>query len=215
MEGELMTKTNRLGPIAAFTVFAAISLPQSCDAQSIFQPPPLVINGVGSLSVQEYQASQLIGSSFSSNEPATLILTYEGFSPDVYANGLATLQIDVGSVGLPPPYPLYASGDATYQQFEDADLSLNAFGRDGFSASIFKTSDGSIVADVTDTDFPITGPQYVFQATFQSVPEPSSLLLAATGFLMILIFAAVRHFFLARRKARPGIERRSSLLHIP
>ena len=76
-----MTRNHRLGLIAAFTIFAAISLPQACYAQSISQPPPILVSGVGSLLVDEYQLGEPGSSSFSSNDPAYIDLMYQPLSP--------------------------------------------------------------------------------------------------------------------------------------
>ena len=104
------------------------------------------------------------------------------------------------SIGLyPVPFALTATGSATYQQFEDGDVSLFAGGPDGFMAKSFMTSDGNIVADMTFRNGQAdgVGTTYIIHETFQgsTVPEPSSLVLAASAMLMILTFAWMRGFF--------------------
>ena len=117
-----MTRNHRLGLIAAFTILAAISLPQSCNAGSLFQPPPILVEGVGSLFVGESTLGGTGSSSFSSNDPAYLYLTYFPLS----SGWTLSLFIFPPPLAPPPylPFPyLIADGTSTYQQFEDLDLS--------------------------------------------------------------------------------------------
>lgn len=188
-----MTRNYRLGLIAAFIVFAEMSLTRSSNGQ-VFQPPPLMVPGVASETVYNYQNAPIF-TTF--NDPATFTLSYQAYPPDIYTLGSLTMTIDGSNLVGPSAPFLFFSGGGTYQEFQSADASVFAGGFDGYTANSFRTSDGSIVADFTFLTYNFSNPILTESAfiSFQSVPEPSSLILAATGFLMILIIAAMRHFF--------------------
>jgi hypothetical protein len=130
------------------------------------------------------------------NDPGSLALTYLG----PYYTATMDLQFRYDDIS---PF-LYATGYAKYQQFEDVDLSLDAGGPDGFGANAFRSSDGSIVADMTLSTLGFTGNGYEVFVSFQSssVPEPSSLALATPGLLVLLALAGITHRFDASKPAR-------------
>jgi hypothetical protein len=191
-----MMKTKRLGLIAAFSVFAAISLPQSCCAQSNLYET-LTVDGVGSLYIDSVQNGVPVDYVYL-NYPAIFTLSYTGVYPDIYTVGFVTMSLQFLSIPNPPIFiDLHAIGSSTYQQFDAADFTLVDAGMDGFIASSFMTSDHRIIAEMTNR----TGSldplnNAVLMGAFQGqVPEPSSFVLATSGLLALLVFAEIRGFF--------------------
>jgi hypothetical protein len=193
-----MTRIQRFSLIAAFTVFAAIALPQSCYAQ----PPVMLsysVQGTASLSGAEYNIQeQPIQTWNYTNAPATLTLSF--FGP-----GELTMALDVPTPATFPfsLSPLLASPAEdliSLQQFEDATFDVSGTGPgQPFGISSFMTN-GTIFLNYSyDNEPPSEGSVgLAFGVSFQGsvVPEPSSLVLAASGLLVILIFAGMRGLFI-------------------
>jgi PEP-CTERM motif len=199
-----MTKIQRLSLIAAFTVFAAIALPQSCYAQ-----PTVMLSytayGTASLSGAEYNPQeQPIQTWQYTNAPATLTLSFLG-PGELTGFGELTMALDAPTPAtFPFPLdPLLASPAEELirlQQFEDATFDVSGTGPgQPFTISSFMTN-GTIFLTFDYHDEPPSPgePPIAFDITFQGsvVPEPSSLVLAGSGLLVILIFAWVRGIFI-------------------
>jgi PEP-CTERM motif len=201
-----MARSKRLGLIAAFTLFAAILLPQSSYAQY----PPFIVTGVWSgtesFTTMDYFDTTVIGQSSGSNVPAELTLQFyfpargaeipfflgmslTGFQPSNPFSGYHDFfefnsQVANGFTYSTVYHGVTFSGNflVTYQ----ADFS------DGF----IDTSGGSAVADATILTSSTSGYDSLSFVSFQSsVPEPSSLALATSGLLALLVFAGIRGFF--------------------
>jgi hypothetical protein len=194
-----MTKIQRLSLIAAFTVFAAIALPQSCYAQ-----PPVILSysvqGTASLSGAEYNIQeQPIQTWNYTNVPSTLTLSlFEGATSSGEGNLTMELNLPIAAPFLPvladPP------GVISLASFEDATFDLQGEGPgQPFTISSFMT-DGTIFLNYGYNNEPPSEGSVglAFGVSFQSstVPEPSSLVLAASGLLVILIFALMRGLFI-------------------
>ena len=193
-----MTRIQRLSLIAVFTVFAAIALPQSCYAQ----PPVMLsysVQGTASLYGAEYNIQERPIQTWQyTNAPATLTLSFLG-------PGELTIALDVPTPAAFPfsLSPLLASPAEeliSLQQFEDATFDVSGTGPgQPFSISSSMTNGTIFLNYGYDNEPPNEGTVgFAFGVSFQgpTVPEPSSLVLAASGLLVILIFAWVRGLFI-------------------
>ena len=146
--------------------------------------------GVGSLN-GELINDNIVQSWQYTNVPATLTLTYGA--------GVINMNLDLANNTF--PIPLMVFGTGTFQEFEDVNFSTGFVDPDSgttWSFSATNTNDGiSAGIDFQQSAFPFLT-SIGYQASFQGsiVPEPSSLVLAASGLLVILIFAWVRGLFI-------------------
>jgi hypothetical protein len=200
MEEMLMSKTQRLSLIAALVFFSAFSLPRSSDAGSVSS----AWIGVESFNTAVYRDGQLVSQSSGINVPAEMWITFT--YPDlVYAQlSMADIYRDdfsvSGFVSNQSVTPNSASGfifsyggpSVAGANFEMSFQSIQPDGSvEGGYASAYMGFDVTNIGSTTRT----VGSVW-FQG--QGLPEPSSLVLAATASLIILIFRWTRGFFLSR-----------------
>jgi PEP-CTERM motif len=205
-----MAKSKRLGLIAAMTVFSATSLPQSSYAQG----PPTATGtwtGTESFTITDYYDSTVIGQSSGSNVPAELTLQFYIQSP---SNPMIPYTyVQMGFTG----FSYFADFGLPTTQFDE----FNSQGAQGFTTSsayhygtfngefsvtyqadfadgFIDTTGGTAFATayILDNTPPTSGYYDIITVSFQSqsVPEPSSLALAASGLLALLVFAGIRCF---------------------
>ena len=192
-----MTRSQRLALVGVLTFFSASSLPRSSHAQVATG----TWVGVESVTTENFFNGQLISESFVSNIPSTLVLTF---------------------VPWPDPLTVYMSLGAGPSGFDEQGH-IQSFGPQGASGSVvldgypasfsvgnFDVTYQAILPDGTiDTtggfavaDLDISLLEYLSPASenifisFQNVtvPEPSSLVLAASGTLVMLVFVWMRGF---------------------
>jgi hypothetical protein len=198
-----MTRTQKLRLIVVLTLFSAIALPRSSNAQSVSG----TWTGVESIVVYEMLPDGSFGYVYlGSDIPATMNID---FNPNFYSgngentnNGFGEITINGDSV----------LGEIELSQSGPQSLTGNLIGSNGYypEGGGFSLSFQSILPNGyldTSNDFasasmyltprlpgssPVTS--YI---TFrgQGVPEPSSLVLGAAATLMLLIFAWMRGFF--------------------
>jgi PEP-CTERM motif len=190
-----MTVKHGCGLIAALTFLAALSFPGSATAQSYEQSYQWT--GVATVSEIEFDLA--------TGDP---IYSYNGTEA-------ASLSIDLYGVGTG-----FVTGEVTFASFEISGfVSGGSFGPSGISGSFEdSTRDGFTygnfdsdlstyaVADFyADYETSVFGTDEIVEsATFQTVPEPSTLTLAGIGVLAVGIFMKSRRP-LAPRKLRPGL----------
>ena len=197
-----MTKTQRVRLIAVLIFFSAISLPGSSYAQQIDSGTWI---GYESYSSTFYNYDQMItGETSGSNIWTTFNLEFV-YSSSYYP--VAGLAMSVGSFSIPFTFldsnfrsygPQGASGsmdsDIYHEYYDNGnfDVSYQAILPDGS----IDTTGGFANADMTLVlSYTSGAAEHVF-VEFQGggVPEPSSLVLAASGILMVSIFAWMRGF---------------------
>jgi hypothetical protein len=200
MEDASMTKTQRVRLIAVLIFYSAISLPGSSYAQ---QTVSGVWFGVESFTSVVYINDQIVGESSGINVPAYLAVEFYG---SYYGSEMA-ISIrdfsgdDIGFVGFAYPQTFGPQGAEGYANLyggngsaeANFDLTYQAILLDGS----IDTSGGFAVADINDLSYNSNSGSYTVSfASFQSVsvPEPSSLVLAASGILIVSIFAWMRGF---------------------
>jgi len=170
-----MTSARRVGFILVPAIFSVLLLPRPADAQSGF----VTSSGVESWSDYEYTDNGLVLVGSGSNVPATFSFSYNALDSygDYYVNmaifGGAWSVSDGGIIyGSPVPYP--SANVFIYEpNFE--------FAGNYFTAGV------DTVADITAS----SGEGYSI-TSFQSVPEPSSIVPASTAVLVILVCAWMR-----------------------
>jgi hypothetical protein len=202
MEDASMTKTQRVRLIAVLIFFSAISLPGSSYAQQIDSGTWI---GYESYSATFYGANQMIiGESSGSNIWTTFNLEFLYSSSDL---NIAGIGMSVGSFSIPFTFldsnlqlfgPQEASGSMNadiYHLYYDTGnffVTYQAILPDGSIDTTGGFADADMTLVITNTS---GAAEHVF-VEFQGVgvPEPSSLVLAATGTLMVSIFAWMRGF---------------------
>jgi hypothetical protein len=202
MEEASMTKTQRVRWIAVPIFFSAISLPGSSYAQQIDSGTWI---GVESYSATFYGANQMIiGESSGSNIWTTFNLEFLYSSSDL---NIAGIGMSVGSFSIPFTFldsnlqlfgPQEASGSMNadiYHLYYDTGnffVTYQAILPDGSIDTTGGFADADMTLVITNTS---GAAEHVF-VEFQGVgvPEPSSLVLAASGILMVSIFAWMRGF---------------------
>jgi hypothetical protein len=168
-----MANTKRFGSIAALALFSVLSLPGSSGAQS----GDVYGVGVESWSSYDYGNNGPVLVSWGDNIPAFFSFSYSAL--DNYGDYYVDMGISGGpwSIGLsgiifdsPVPYPSGSVGifEPDYDVLGDY-----------FTAGV-----GSTVAEIDV--FSGSGYSMTF---FQTIPEPSSIIPAATAILIILVFA--------------------------
>jgi hypothetical protein len=202
MEDASMTKTQRVRLIAVLIVFSAIWLPAPSYAQ---QPETGTWIGFESYRTTYYEGAQIIGETSGSNIWTSLTIEFTNSPPPYSFTLRATMSIggfSIFSTGVGTSVssgPQNAAGDITQDYYPigidtgDFGVSYQAILPNGF----IDTTGGFAIADMNlgDYDFQtlITTNTFV---TFQGegLPEPSSLVLAASGTLIVSIFAWMRGF---------------------
>ena len=186
-----MTKVQRFSSIAAIGLFFTISLPGSVHSASIF--------GTWTDGFETTQTTNYLGgvpvSVSDSSGPATLGV---GYMPQVelvisISNGgaldsnefSATFGAQSGSGSLTYPSSPFGASTAdffgTYQSIEpNGELD---------------TSVGTATANITIFDILGNANGQITIITFQTVPEPTSLVELASGILAVLVIARGRRFF--------------------
>jgi len=188
-----MTKTQKLSLIVALTLLSATSLTRSSHAGAVYG----TWSGGETVITQEFLYGQYLGTSYRTNIPATCCISY-----DSGADALSMSINDMsfwGQVRYPQTVffgPESASGSVSVNNYPggggagDFFLTYRSILPDG----TIDTSIGGAVADITLDEVGPDGTGNVYHASFQSVPEPSSIVQAASGVLLIAIFAWIeRH----------------------
>ena len=196
-----MTKTQRVRLIAVLIFFSAISLPGSSYAQQIDSGTWI---GYASYSSTVYNYDQMITSETSGNIWTSFSVEFR-YIPD---SSIAGIAMSIANFSIPFTYldsrllsygPQDASGsmdtDIYHEYYDNGNffVSYQAILPDGF----IDTTGGFAVADMNVIDVnAITGATTNTIISFQGagVPEPSSLVLAASGILIVSIFAWMRGF---------------------
>jgi hypothetical protein len=203
MEDAAMTKTQRVRLIAVLIFFSAISLPGSSYAQQQIDSGTWI--GYASYSITVYNYEQMITSETSgSNLWTSFSLEFR----DIPDSSIAGIGMSIGSFSIPFTImdselrsygPQNASGsmdsDIYHEYYDNGNfaVSYQAILPDGF----IDTTGGFAVADMNVIDVDnLTGATTNAIISFQGagVPEPSSLVLAASGILIVSIFAWMRGF---------------------
>jgi hypothetical protein len=200
-----MTKTQKLILIPALTCFCAVALPPSSDADSVFG----TWTGVESFSeVVSGIDGQIISESSGSNIPAVLSISFASF----YPGSLQPQRIDMSvfgdsgfsisgqpSSGMPTLGPQIADGyvvpfqQGHGQEFVYYALTYQSILPDGSIDITGGSAEATMRYSYYDELYGNSGNGFVsFQS--QSVPEPSSIVLAAIASLMIFIFARRQGF---------------------
>jgi hypothetical protein len=192
-----MAKTQKVRLIVAATAFLALSLPGSSSAQFIQSLGTWTGVDTFDITVTNFFTGQLI-SSDSGSGPATLSI------------GIDAIEIDGGTT-----FPIIGEGDIPPAEFGSTSASGSINFNDGpggsFVGNFFLTyesilpngqidvGNGSAVADLTTVEFDF-GESFsnsfviVSFATFTTVPEPPSSVLAGLAILVIAAVAWVRRF---------------------
>jgi hypothetical protein len=176
-----MANTKRIGSIAALALFSVLSLPGSSGAQS----GDVYGVGVESWSSYDYGNNGPVLVSWGDNVPAFFSFSYSAL--DNYGDYYVSMGIGGGPWGAglsgiiydsPLPYP---------------SASIGIFEPDYDVVASYFTDGVNTVAEIDQ----FSGYGYSF-TSFQTVPEPSAIVPAATAVLMILMLAWLRGF-----RARP------------
>jgi PEP-CTERM motif len=193
-----MAKTQKVRLIAAATAFVALSLPGSSSAQ--FLPPSLgTWTGFDTfdITVTNFSTGQLI-SSDSGSGPATLSIgndsmAIEGDHVPIFGTG--------GFTPSDPFGPTSASGGIDFNGGPGGSTVGNFFVtyESILPNGQIDVGNGSAVADLTTIEFDFMDPlsaSTVIEsfATFTTVPEPSSGMLAGLAILVIAAVACMRGF---------------------
>jgi hypothetical protein len=202
MEDASMMKTQRVRLIAVLIFFSALSLPGSSYAQQIDSGTWI---GVESYNTTFYGADQMIiGETSGSNIWTTFNLEFLYFSSDLPIAGIA---MSVGSFSIPFTVldsnlqlygPQEASGSMNtdiYHAYDDTGnffVTYQAILPDGSIDTTGGVADADMNLVITNTSGAAERVFVEFQG--ESVPEPSSLVLAASGILIVSIFAWMRGF---------------------
>jgi PEP-CTERM motif len=192
-----MAKTQKVRLIVAATAFVALALPRSSSAQFL---PPSLGTWTG------YDTYKIFTTNASTGQ---LISSYSGSGPATLSIGTDTMTIE-GDF----PFPIIGVGSSSRFGPTSASGSISFNGGPGGSAvgNFFVTyesilpngqidvGNGSAVADLTtgvldDFDGPISTWTVIHSfATFTTVPEPSSGVLAGLAILVIAAVAWMRGF---------------------
>jgi hypothetical protein len=202
MEDASMTKTQRVRLVAVLIFFSAISLTGSSYAQQIDSG---TWSGFESYSTTFYGTNQMIiGETSGSNIWTTFNLEFVSSFSDLNLVGVA---MSVGGFSIPFTFlgsnlqlddPQVASGSMNtdiyhqYEDFGDFFVSYQAILPDGSIDTTGGFADADMTILITHTSGAAERTFVEFQSG--SVPEPSSLVLAASGILMVSIFAWMRGF---------------------
>jgi hypothetical protein len=179
---------------------AVIFRSKACDADTIVYG---TWYGVESYSITDYDPfGMLVGESSGSNVPAYLGITLDSSdSLDMVISNNSVPDLSILSVTGPvytPFGPTSASAEVSeYQSFYPyAEIYIDGNYALTYTSILpdgqIDTSTGGAVADLASIEVFADGSQELVQALFISVPEPSSLVMAAPAFLIILIFAPIR-----------------------
>jgi hypothetical protein len=207
MEDASMTKTQRVRLIAVLIFFSAISLPGSSYAQQTVSGTWI---GFELYDTTTYFDSQILGETSASNIWTTfnleLVLNTDPYT--IVQTPIINAVMSIGGVGFPPVYPIttdqsYSPQGAAASVLADYypigidtgnfDVSYQAILPDGF----IDTTGGFAVADMNLSYYNFqtgTTTDTLIEFQGEGVPEPSSLVLAASGILMVSIFAWIRGF---------------------
>jgi hypothetical protein len=202
MEDASMTKTQRVRLIAVLIFFSAISLPGSSYSQQIDSGTWI---GYETYSSTVYNYDQMITSETSGSNIWTSFSLEFRFIPD---SSMVGIGMSIGSFSIPFTFfdsqiqfydPQDASGrmlsDIYHEYYDNGNfvVSYQAILPDGFIDTTGGYANvGMHVIDVNILTGATTNTVVSFQG--EGVPEPSSLVLAASGILMVSIFAWMRGF---------------------
>jgi hypothetical protein len=199
MEDASMTKTQRVRLIAVLIFFSAISLPGSSYSEQIYSG---TWTGVESYSTIFYGANQMITSETSGSNIWTSFSLEFRLIPDSTVVGIG---MSIGNFSIPFTLPdshiqFYDPQDASgsmnidiYHEYDDSGnffVSYQAILPDGSIDTTGGFADADMTILFANTSGPVERAFIEFQSV--SVPEPSSLVLAASGILMVSIFAWMR-----------------------
>ena len=209
-----MAKTQNVRLIAAATAFLALSLPQSSSAQffpPLFPSPPIgTWTGYESYDIlvsSDFPGGGSLSKVYSGSGTATLYIGLDYmyiFGPGNVAAGPGV----VGSQGAfvpPDPFgPTSASGSLFFDSGPAGSATGNFFltYESILPNGQIDVGNGSAVADLTTIGYGLGPPDFAVItsfATFTTVPEPPSSVLAGLAILVIAAVAWVRRF---RRRAQ-------------
>ncbi len=195
-----MTKTPKHALIAALTVLAVMSLPRPCSADQVYG----TWTGAESYSIEYYlEDGTVISQSSGSLYPATLSVEFDSninvAPPQETAAGMGITgfySIWGGAVGGygPQSAGMYIIDDTSYPEgyaFGNFDATFQSILPDGS----IDTTGGFAVADIDIQNYSDGVYERAF-ISFQTVPEPSSLLLVLAGAATVLLLAPMRFFAL-------------------
>ena len=186
-----MTKSRAVNfLVGALICFSACSLPRTSHAVPVYG----TWTGIETFDTQVYSNGQLVSDTSGSNVPATFSTEYYDFA-NVLSVSINALSLD-GYYSSSPFGADSASGT----------LLVNS-GYFGYNVGNFALSYQSIlpngqidvgagmaVADITIIDVDGNGNGEIDFASFQSIPEPSAIVLAATAVPLIVFLAWRRGF---------------------
>jgi hypothetical protein len=191
-----MAKAQKIRLIAAATAFVALSLPGSSSAQS---PGQILGTWTGydsvEISVFDFSSGQLL-SSYSGSGPATLSMEIDYM---VIAGGGAVI-IGTGPYNPPDPFgPTSASGIINFNGGPAGSTIGNFFltYESILPNGQIDVGNGSAVADLTTIEYDFESPVATVTesfATFTTVPEPPSRVLAGLAILVMAAIAGARRF---------------------
>jgi hypothetical protein len=189
-----MSKTQKVGLIAAATAFLALSMPGSSSAQ--FFPPLGTWAGYDSFEISVFDFSGNLISSRSGSGPATFSIAIDYMD----IAGAGALIIGTGPFTPPDPFgPTSASGSISFGGGPGGSTSGNFFltYESILPNGQIDVGNGGAVADLTtiEYDFSEPGPTVTESfATFNTVPEPPSSVPAGLAILVIAAVAWMRRF---------------------
>jgi hypothetical protein len=204
-----MKKTQKRSLIAALTLLSAISLTRSSQGGTVYGS----WTGDETLTIftSEFVDGQFVFSYKTTSSPATFSLSYDTCSEQL---SMSINDMSIAGVVNPPAtvyfgpesasgsvilsYPGTPAGDSVGDFF----VTYQSILPDG----TIDTSIGGAVADIT-LDYLLEGVGEIFYASFQTVPEPWSIVQAASGVLLIAVFARTRRCRSRRWSTRRKVTR--------
>ncbi len=200
-----MTRSQRLALIAAVILFAQMSLARTCSAGPVYG----IWTGLETYSIEYFVTyGQIISQYSGAAYPTTLSVEFDPCN-DPPNEGWAEMSIGSGptgfSVGGPVTFGGYGPQSAEYSMIDtsypegyvagDFDVTFPSI----LPGGCIDATDGYAVADITYDNY-LGGSQGLYEfafITFQTIPEPSSRVLAAAGAVTIVLFARMRRFSVA------------------